>query len=210
MGIRNSFARGACAAALLCVASLAHAAPVTLNFEGRVTGYDYIDLGSFFPVGSNVSLSLTFNETFTDGTYTFADDLGPVSGSMTVGSTSFTFDGYTPWSYQYDLGTGDVTFVNPRFTGTGPTLGGGDFFGMYAAITPALTLASDLLLGYGFTTVYDDGFTITSYGYAKLTADRYSITPAAVPEPSTLALFAVGCLLALVGARRRTGIAHAC
>ncbi len=191
-------ARTIAAAALALSAAAADAALVTLTLQGTVTGYDYIDLGTVgMANGSSVSLSLTFNETWSDSSYGFSDTLGPVSGSMTVGTHGFNFSGATPFSYSYDLDTGDVVWVMPRFTGTGPTLGGGDFFGVFAQFSPALTLLSDLRLGYGFTTTDPDGFTITNYGYARITADSYSITPAnVVPAPATLSLV----MLALVAA----------
>lgn len=200
------YTRAVGAAALLLVASIATAAPVTLNFQGRVTGYDYIDLSAYMPVGDSVSLSLTFNDTFSDGTYSFADDLGPVTGAMTVGSSSFTFDGVTPYSYQFD-GANQLASVTPHFTGTGPAFGTGELFGLFMSIAPDLTLVGDLALGYGFTTVFENGFSVTSYGYAKLTPDSYSITPASVPEPSTFALLALGAVLTLARRRRRTSIA---
>jgi hypothetical protein len=185
----------------------ASAVPVTLNFQGSVTGYQYIDLSSGLPIGAPVNLSLTFNETFSDATYDFSDPPGPVSGSATVGSASFAFTGANPFSYSYNFQTGEVNWVQLQFLGTGPQLGSGDFFGLFAQFTPSLTLLSDLLLGYGFTTAYPDGISVTSYGYAKLTPTTYSITPAgttAVPEPTTLSLFAAGLLVAGIGwARRR-------
>jgi hypothetical protein len=206
--IRYTHAAGA--AALLLVASIATAAPVTLNFQGRVAGYTALAnlMSAYFPVGDSVSLSLTFNETFSDGTYSFADDLGPVTGAMTVGSSSFAFDGVTPYSYQYaDFAGQQVAWVTPYFTGTGPTFTGptfgtGTLFGLFMSIATDLTLVGDLQLGYAFTPVVADGS--ATYGYAKLTPDSYSITPASVPEPSTFALLALGSVLALARRRRRT------
>ena len=197
-------ARLIAAAAVALSGAAALAAPVTLTLQGTVTGYDYIDLGTVgIADGSSVNLSLTFNETWSDGSYSFGDPLGPVNGSMTVGTHSFSFTGASPFTYSYDLGTGAVTWVQPKFTGTGPTLGGGDFFGVFAQFSPALTLLSDLRLGYGFTTSFPEGLTITNYGYARITADSYSITPAnAVPAPATLSLVMLASLAAC-GTRRR-------
>lgn len=204
MNVMNPMARLTAAAALTLAATAATASPVTLNLQGTVTGYEYIDLGATLPTGAAVSLSLTFDDTFSDGSYDFGDDLGPVSGSMTVGSASFSFDGYDPYSYKGGFAGFPLEWVMPRFTGTGPVLGGGAFYGLFALITPALTLADDLLLGYGFTTAYPDGFTITNFGYARIGATQYSITPAhAVPVPATLSLVALA-LLAAGWARRRT------
>lgn len=186
--------------ALAGATATATAAPVTLSLSSTVVGYEFIDLGAFLPVGAPVTLSLTFNETFSDGTYDFSDALGPVTGSMTVGSNSFTFDGVTPFSYQGGFAAFPLDWVMPQFTGTGPTLGGGELYGLFAQITPGLTLDGELRLGYGFPTTFPDGFTITNFGYARIAAGQYSITPAhAVPAPSTallalLALAAAGAL----------------
>lgn len=200
----ESFRAGLAGMALCALAPLAaQAAPVTLTLQGHVTGYDYIDLSAHLPVGAAVNLSLSFNETFSDGSYDFGDNLGPVSGSMSVGSAAFTFDGYVPYSYFGGFGGFALEWVTPRFTGTGPMLGGGDLFGLFASFTPGLTLEGELRLGYGFTTAFPDGFTITNFGYARIAADSYSITPAAtVPAPATLAL-AVTALLAAGWSRRR-------
>lgn len=205
MKLWNAFTRLLSGAALALAAATAPAAPVTLTLQGTVTGYDFLDISASLPLGSAVSLSLTFDDTFSDGTYDFSDDLGPVSGSMTVGSASFTFDGVTPYSYQGGFGGFPLDWVMPRFTGTGPVLNGGDFYGLFAQMTPALGLAGDLRLGYGYTTSYPDGFTITNYGYARITADSYTFTPGGpnpVPVPATLSLAMVG-LLAAGFARRR-------
>lgn len=203
MNVNTSMASLTAAAALVLAGTAATAAPMTLNLQGSVTGYEYIDLSANLPTGTAVSLSLTFNDTFSDGSYNFSDDLGPVRGTMTVGSASFSLDGYDPYSYKGGFAGFPLEWVMPRFTGTGPALGGGAFFGLFALITPALTLADDLLLGYGFTTAYPDGFTITNYGYARIGATQYSITPAnPVPVPATLPLVALA-LLAAGWVRRR-------
>lgn len=203
MNLKTWTTRLVTTAALALAGLAAQAAPMTLNLHGTVTGYEFLDLSAGLPTGAAVNLSLTFNDTFSDGSYDFGDDLGPVSGSMTVGGASFSFNDYVPYSYQGGFGGFPLSWVMPRFTGTGPALGTGDFFGLFAQITPALTLAGDLLLGYGFTTAYPDGITITNYGYARITADSYSFTPAnAVPAPATLSLVMLA-LVAAGWARRR-------
>lgn len=191
-------------AALALAAVTAMANPVVLRLNGQITGYDYIDLGTAagLTVGLPVDLTLRFNETWSDGTYDFSDPIGPVSGSASIGSYAFTFTGGTPYAM---IGNGStVLTVQPFFTGTGPTLGGGDFFGLFGGFTPALTL-DYLLLGYGFTTVFPDGSSGTSYGYARISLDDYTITPdrqTPLPTPATLPLAALA--LAITGALRRT------
>ena len=185
-------------AALALAAVTAMANPVTLRLNGQITGYEYIDLGTAagLTVGLPVDLTLRFNETWSDGTYSFSDPIGPVSGSASVGSYAFAFTGGKPYAM---LGnSSNVVYVQPMFTGTGPTLGGGDFFALFGRFTPALTL-DYLLLGYGFATVFPDGSSLTSYGYAHISLNDYTITPDGqnpLPTPATLPLV----MLALAGA----------
>lgn len=204
MILLKTILRLAASSALALACAAAPAAPVTLSLQGTVTGYDYIDLSAHLPTGAAVNLTLNFNDTFSDGSYNFSDNLGPVSGQMTVGAESFVFNGFVPFSYQGDLTGTQLNWVMPQFTGSGPVLGGGDFFGLFARMTPSLTLADDMQLGYGFTTRYPDGFTATSYGYARIHADSYSFTPTVqVPTPATAPLVLMALMLAGVVRRRR-------
>lgn len=192
-------------AALLALASAAApAAPVTLQLNGQITSYQFIDLGAAagLTVGTAVNLTLSFNETWSDGTYDFSDPLGPVSGSAQVGAYNFAFTGADPFSYSGFPNA--VVKVQPKFTGTGPTLGGGDFFGLFAVFTPALAL-EQLALGYGFTTVYPDGLSITNYGYAMISLDDYTVTPGGpnrLPAPATLPLVMLALWAGMVARRR--------
>lgn len=193
------------ATATLAFAAVAQGAPVTLTLSGTITGYHFIDLGAVagLTVGTPVNLSVTFNETWSDGSYSFADPLGPVSGSATVGTHAYSLTGADP--NFMTISGGMLSAVGIKITGTGPVLAGGDFFG-FASFTPALALDS-LALGYGFTTVFPGGSSVTSYGYALITPDDYQVTPGgpnAVPAPATLSLALLG-LLAASCARRRRG-----
>lgn len=203
--IWNWMARFSAAAAVALASHTASADPVTLTLTGHVSGYEFIDLtAAGIANGSSVSLSLSFNETWSDGTYDFSDPIGPVSGSMTVGGLSFAFNDGA--AYSYAGYPGNVSWVEPMFLGTGPTLGGGEFYGLFAQFTPGMALVDDMYLGYGFTTVYPDGITVTSYGYARIAADSYTVTaggPNPVPAPATLSLAMMG-LLAAGLVRRRT------
>jgi hypothetical protein len=184
----------------------ASADPVTLNPQGRVGGYQFVDLGPYgLTKGSAVNLRLTFNETWSDGTCSFADPIGPVSGTMTVGALSFTLNHGDPYSHSSNVLDGSVSRVQPFFQGTGPPLGSGEFFGLHAQFPPGLTPLSDLLLGCGFTTAYPDGISVTNYGYARIVADGYSVTPAGgkpVPVPATLPMAMLGPLAAGLARRR--------
>lgn len=141
-----------------------------------------------------MNFSLSFNETFSDGTFDFSDVLGPVSGSMTAGSSVYSFAGVRAFSYQFDP-AGALSLVRLQFTGSGPTLGGGDFFGLFADINPDLTLSNGVSIGCGFTTDFGDGGAVTSYRYAVVTASNYVITPAGTAQvPDTLPLVMPGML----------------
>lgn len=183
----------------LCLAAcsmLAQAAPVTLNYSGTVGSYQFgSSLSSAIPLGSAVSLSLSFNDTFSDGSYTFSDDLGPVSGSLSVGGLNYLFDGYAPWSYSQSTNPYQLVTVTPKFTGTGPSAAGGDLFALFLSFTPSLTLAADPYLGFSFT-----NGSFTSYEYAIFNGQG-RVTPNGVPLPGTLLMLATG-LIGLALARR--------
>jgi hypothetical protein len=184
--IRSVLARACIALGAILVSATASAVPVTLNLQGSVTGYQFIDLSASFPLGASVNLSLTFNETFSDGTYSFADNLGPVSGLMSIGSASYSFNNALANSYSYDISSGEAIWVAPRFVGSGTSIGQDEFYGMTMQITPTFTLLNDILLGFGFT-----NGSSTSYGYARITPSQYSFTTA-VPEPPTVVLMTLG------------------
>jgi len=177
----------------------ATAAPVQLTYSGSVSGHQYDDgtLSAFSPVGTAMSLSLTFNDTFSDGTYDFSDNLGPVSGTMQVGALSYTFNDFTPFSYNYNPGDNSVNWVYPQFLGAGDEPAGGDLFGLFVQLTPALTVMNPISLGFGFT----NGL-VTSYRYVQFTGSGVVTPVGTVPVPATLPLVAAA-LLALALNRRR-------
>lgn len=177
----------------------ATAAPVQLTYTGSVSSYLYDDgtLSTFTPVGTAMSLSLTFNDTFSDGTYDFSDNLGPVSGTMQVGAHSYTFNDFIPFSYSFNPGDNSVNWVYPQFLGSGDEPAGGDLFGLFVQLTPALTVLNSINLGFGFTSGL-----ATNYRYIQFSGSGVITPVGTVPVPATLPLVATA-LLALALNRRR-------
>lgn len=200
--VLSGLLHGAIALCLLLVGMTARAAPVTLNYSGSVSGYQFQDalLSPFIPTGTSMTLSLTFNETYSDRTYDFTDNLGPVSGTMTVGAlTPYVFGDYVPTAAGFDS-TG-LLWVGTMFTGSGPVPSNADLYGLILAITPDMTLFSNPQLGFGWTTQYSDGFSITNYGYVEFTGQGTITRANQVPEPASIALLGIG-FLGLVASRR--------
>jgi hypothetical protein len=189
----DKFWRSACAAALsfLCWApGGAIAVPVAVNFSGTVNNYGGDGggpLASLVPLGTSVSFSLSFNETFSDGTYSFSDNLGPVTGSLLIGGLSYALDGYQTGGYGTDFS--GLVYVNPQFTGTGPGIGGADFTGLFVPITPDLTFYGNPY--FQFTTHLG---TVTAPYYAYVVGEGSIDQIGDVPEPGTLALAFLGLL----------------
>ncbi|MDO9074286.1 MAG: hypothetical protein Q7U73_13575 [Rubrivivax sp.] len=185
--------RLAAAASLMLATTASQAGPVTLQFNGSVTGYYNGDLSGFAPVGTAAALTLNFNETFSDGSYDFSDNLGPVSGGLTVGSASVAFDGFQAYVYS---GGQTLVSVSPYFTGSGDAPAGASLFGLFMTITPALTVQGPLRLGYGFTTSFSDGSSTTSYRYVEMEGSSSIVPTGTVPAPATLPLVAMSLLIA--------------
>lgn len=184
----------------MALASLASfATPVTLTLDGSITAYPIGNLDNTgLNIGSPVHLTMSFNETWSDGTYLFTDPLGPASGSMTVGGFAFVFNDAKPNAYGGDAD--NVQYVRPIFTGTGPTLAGQEFYALFFSLTPAMQLTGDMLLGYSLALP-----SAVVYSYATITPTSYTVTRDAVnavPTPATLPLVGLA-LLALGWTRRR-------
>lgn len=199
---------GAIGAALLAGAAAATAAPVTARFDGTVTGYNFgfldpagVALDDDNPVGTAVSWTLNFDDSFLGLPY--SDVFGPrvATGMVDVGSRRYVLDGMSFFSLLVDFDTGAVLRYNPQVNGTGPTTSdGADFFGLFFSFGPDLGLVGQPQIGFGYSSAF-----ATTFGYL-LTEGTYSVGPtAAVPAPGSLglALAALGLVAGTAGARLR-------
>lgn len=188
-------------AGLACACSATQAAPVQFDYSGTVTGH--VASGSnliagYLPLGTAMTLSVRFTETFSDGTYSFADDLGPVSGQLQIGTDTWVLDGEQDAPYATDVNTGAIAWVGLHFTGSGPAAPGSDgFFGLFVYLTPALTLAYPVQMGFDYAPG-PNGW----YQYATFSGSGSVAPVGTVPVPATPALVATA-LLALALTRRR-------
>lgn len=202
--------------AVLCLAAwsvggTAAAAPVSGAYTGTVSGYTYgpAPLDAGLPVGTSVGWSLDFDDAFrgllANGNV-FGAATQAVTGALQVGARSYTLEQMNLFSYRYDGATNEILDFTFQILGAGPAIAGGDFFGLWATFDRSLALQWTSV-GFGFTTTYPDGFSITNYVYAE-TNGTFSARSTSVPEPESFAL--MGAALAMVGfaRRRRAAVAR--
>jgi len=189
---------------------------VTYNFSGTVTIVDPF-LAAYFSVGDPVSGSVSFESTTPD------TQVDPSIGyySSAVSSFSVTVVHGTPYTASAAFGhivvendllplpVVDTYFVTDAGTGTGPMLGTDFFFaGMQLSMedTDATVYSSDALPPgappFGQFELDQSGLFFV---------DRQEVPHFvgfdAVPEPGSMALFALGALVVLLGVRRKRGSA---
>jgi hypothetical protein len=201
-------------AAVACtVSQLASAVPVNATFNGTVSGATgfFDTVLNDFPAGTAASFDVTFDDSrFVDDAALLAGfDVGPVSGSVRLGSLEWLLDAGRIYTYTYLLQPGNpIVSYGLQLTGTGPSIGGGSasLFGLFLSLTPDATPFGSNLPFIGFAYPVPSG---EFYSYADLSGNfRTSRQTTAVPEPGT-GLLMCGALLLLLGVRARKNVRSA-
>jgi len=186
----NPLSTLAAAALLALAASGTQAALLTASFSGNVTtvtggsGQALAD----HPAGTAVSWSFTFDDAFKSVRPSSGNVFGAasqtVSGSVSIGGDSYVLSDAQLFSYSYDPGADEVLWYQFQVQGSGPaTASGGDFWGLWAQLSPTMDLLSGLV---GFAYGFPGG---TAYSYLDATG-TYTLRPAGggggtVPLPAT-------------------------
>ncbi len=195
--IRRSLALAGLALAVGTV----QATPVQLQYSGTVSNYLYGDLSGFVPLGTAMSMTINFNETFSDGSYDFSDNLGPVNGVLQMGAMTWTFDDYDAYAYGYNGFGGALSWVEPKFLGSGPAPTGANLFGLFVQMSTSLTVMNEVQLGFAFPRG-----SVTSFRYIEFTGAGQAVPLGQVPVPPTAALVAAAALALLLSQRRGRNI----
>jgi hypothetical protein len=189
------------AACALAAAVPAHAGLVKMSYTGQVTGYWSLPiLQDDFPVGTAISMTLTYDDSFIgQPVSTYYLGMSPsISGTMTLGSSVYTLDTMRLSYFGYGP-TIDDPSPNYGFhvSGTGPDTDDGEVFSGLGLNFGTGWPGSPTLIGFG-----DTNWQVASNGYlliAGSTTHEFLNNP--VPAPPTLALCLAG-LCALACARR--------
>lgn len=189
MRLRTSLGALAAACAL---AVPAHAGLVKMSYSGQVTGHWSLPiLQDDFPVGTAVSMTLTYDDSFIGqpaGTYYLG--MSPaISGTMTLGSSVYTLNAMRLSYFSYGPAVDDPS-PNYGFhvSGSGPSTDDGEVFSGIGLNFGAGWPGSPNLIGFGNT-----NWQVASNGYLLIagnTTHEFLNNP--VPAPATLALCLAG------------------
>lgn len=193
-------------AALSFVASApAHAGLIHMSYTGAVSGYFSLGiLQDDFPVGTTVSMALTYDDSFI-GLPTSQLYLGlapSISGTMTLGGSTYTLDAMHLTYFSYGA-TSDDPSPNYGFhvTGTGPDTDDGEEFSGISLGFFGASLGAPNLIGFGNRNwfVADNGYLLL----AGTTTHEQLGNPVSAPCSLALLLAALGACGATRPAARR-------
>jgi hypothetical protein len=190
-------------AAWLALPASSEAAPFTATYTGEVGALsDDPEPLQSFPVGTPISFTLTFDDSFmsdTDPAVLFGP-ARPSMGSVDIGGVVYQLTSHAVDSAHVDSINDEVVAANYRFFGVGPVVDGLEFYGLFVRIRPDLTLHTGLSFGSVSLGWDVDPGPVGSFRYVQSNerTQQFSVEPMDVPVPPLgwLMLAGVGAALA--------------
>jgi hypothetical protein len=206
--MRSALRIGGLVLALAALPRVAHAVPITVDFEGLADGTSLIDQIAALTFTNALALTSgavggslnEFDFPPRSGQSVIIDDFGPMTISFS--SLVYNLSGYFTYSTQlvltaYDAAANALGSVSSLFTANLPFDGG----------TPNEQLQFQSLVGISFITIAGDpvggSFTLDDFTYDTDPESGGTVPPPqSVPEPTTLVLLLMGGS-GLIASRRR-------